>query len=161
MTSLLQLLLLFRTCQSRLDRGKGERSHTQQLSHAFLFFSLYRLADAIKNRMLMLDGMPSVRVKAEPLESERGVREQLFFIQFSPYHITVPLLHPKLPPTPSLWYPPNYSQAMSRKDVCVCGTAPMECRVVERHSWSRNAPRARSQGHHSQGSHFGRAKAQM
>lgn len=26
----------------------------------------------------MLDGMPAVRVKAEPLESEQGVREQLF-----------------------------------------------------------------------------------
>ncbi|KAG1959708.1 Krueppel-like factor [Pimephales promelas] len=29
-------------------------------------------SDAINNRMLMLDGMPAVRVKAEPLESERG-----------------------------------------------------------------------------------------
>lgn len=91
---LLQLALLFKACNSLLDQGKGERSHTQQLSHAFFFFSLSRLADAIKNRMLMLDGMPAVRVKAEPLESERGVRELLFFIQFVPYHITVPLLHP-------------------------------------------------------------------
>lgn len=31
--------------------------------------------------MLMLDGMPAVRVKAEPLESEQGVREQ-----FPPEH---------------------------------------------------------------------------
>lgn len=31
--------------------------------------------------MLMLDGMPAVRVKAEPLESEQGVREQLFSTQ--------------------------------------------------------------------------------
>lgn len=30
----------------------------------------------------MLDGMPAVRVKAEPLESEQGVREQLFSRQF-------------------------------------------------------------------------------
>lgn len=31
----------------------------------------------------MIDGMPAVRVKAEPLESEQGVREQLFSRQFS------------------------------------------------------------------------------
>lgn len=42
------------------------------------------IAGSIKNRMLMLDGMPTVRVKAEPLESEQGVSEPLFFWLFSP-----------------------------------------------------------------------------
>lgn len=34
----------------------------------------------------MLDGMPAVRVKAEPLESERGVRKLLLFIFFFFYN---------------------------------------------------------------------------
>lgn len=38
--------------------------------------SLYPFTGSLRNRMLMLDGMPAVRVKAEPLESEQGVREQ-------------------------------------------------------------------------------------
>lgn len=56
-----------------LSHGK----HDLPKSHLSVSLSLFVLKDAINNRMLMLDGMPAVRVKAEPLESERGVRKLL------------------------------------------------------------------------------------
>jgi len=79
--------------------------------------------------MLMLDGMPAVRVKAEPLESERGVREQLFFytvivlnlLSILLYHL--PLLLPLTPP-PSRCDTPNYSQTCVCVCVCVCVEQP-------------------------------------
>ncbi|KTF86176.1 hypothetical protein cypCar_00029211 [Cyprinus carpio] len=54
------------------------------------------LADAINNRMLMLDGMPAVRVKAEPLESERGSPK----VHGYPDMETVPLLLSKVKAEP-------------------------------------------------------------
>lgn len=48
----------------------------------------------------MLDGMPAVRVKAEPLESEQGVRVQLFSRQFLPFFLA--FLSVFLPPSNSL-----------------------------------------------------------
>ncbi|XP_067460702.1 Krueppel-like factor 12b [Thunnus thynnus] len=53
---------------------------------------------SLRNRMLMLDGMPAVRVKAEPLESEQGVREQLFSRQF-PFFSCFPFLSFFPPPS--------------------------------------------------------------
>ncbi|XP_034142597.1 Krueppel-like factor 12b isoform X1 [Esox lucius] len=49
-----------------------------------------------KNRMLMLDGMPAVRVKAEPLESEQGSPK----VHRYPMMDTVPLLLSKVKPEP-------------------------------------------------------------
>lgn len=55
----------------------------------------------------MLDGMPAVRVKAEPLESEQGVRAQLFSRQSLLLHLLLLLL---LFSSPSLRFCPPLSQ---------------------------------------------------
>ncbi|ROL42022.1 Krueppel-like factor 12 [Anabarilius grahami] len=50
------------------------QSHTDRVYNTSdrCSYKLHASLNAINNRMLMLDGMPAVRVKAEPLESERG-----------------------------------------------------------------------------------------
>ena len=59
----------------------------------------------------MLDGMPAVRVKAEPLESEQGVREDLFSRQFPVFFLFfLPPFFPFLFSSSRRWAD-NHSQA--------------------------------------------------
>ncbi|XP_073767553.1 Krueppel-like factor 12b isoform X1 [Danio rerio] len=71
---------LYKTCQDPLCARLGwvcGQSRTASSRCHYCWGNCHscqrlQLGDAINNRMLMLDGMPAVRVKAEPLESERG-----------------------------------------------------------------------------------------